>query len=52
MIDLYDYVFNSKEEIPEKVVDETGAVLTPCRPETCEGNGMHSDHEICCDECN
>lgn len=43
MIDLYDYVFNSEEDIPEKVVDETGAVLTPCRPETCEGNGMHSD---------
>lgn len=52
MIDLYDYVFNSEEDIPEKVVDETGAVLTPCRAETCEGNGMHSDHEICCDECN
>ena len=52
MIDLYDYVFNSEEDIPEKVVDETGAVLTPCRPETCEGNGMHSDHEICCDESN
>ena len=46
MIDLYDYVFNSEEDIPEKVVDETGAVLTPCHPETCEGNGMHSDHEI------
>ena len=40
MIDLYDYVFNSEEDIPEKVVDETGAVLTPCRPETCEGNGV------------
>ena len=52
MIDLYDYVFNSEEEIPEKVVDETGAVMTPCLPENCEGNGMHSDHEICCDECN
>lgn len=51
-IDLYEYVFNSDEEIPDKIIDVTGAVLTPCRPETCEGNGFHPNHEICCDECN
>lgn len=38
-----------KEEI--KFIDPTGAILTPGFPENCQGNGEHSDFEICCDNC-
>lgn len=35
----------------EFITDPTGAVLTPGKPETCQGNGKHDRYEICCDEC-
>lgn len=32
-------------------VDVTGAVLTPGKPDDCQGNGRHPEFECCCDEC-
>ena len=40
-----------EEKIPEKITDITGAILTPGKPEKCQGNGEHKDFECCCDEC-
>lgn len=35
----------------DKILDVTGAELTPGKPDECQGNGEHPDFEICCDEC-
>ena len=37
-------------EIPKKVIDVTGVVLTPGEPDACLGNGKQG-FECCCDEC-
>ena len=50
--DLKKFVSEAEEPIPETALDSSGAVLTPGKPKTCEGNGSHSGYEICCDECN
>lgn len=42
----------SEKKIPEKVTDVTGAILTPAKPEKCQGNGEYKGFECCCDECN
>ena len=36
----------------EKIIDVTGAELTPGEPEHCQGNGEDPRFECCCDECN
>ena len=38
------------KEIPKKVIDVTGVVLTPGKPDVCLGNGEQG-FECCCDEC-
>lgn len=38
------------EVIPEKVIDITGAELTPGKHDVCLGNGKQGI-ECCCDEC-
>lgn len=50
--DLKKFVSESEEKLPETFPDDSGAVLTPGRPQTCEGNGKDERFEICCDECN
>ena len=35
----------------DKILDVTGAELTPGDPERCQGNGKDPRFEICCDEC-
>lgn len=50
--DLNKFISKAEEQIPETVLDSSGAVLTPGKPKTCEGNGSHEGYEICCDECN
>ena len=50
MIDLYDYVFNSEEDIPEKVVDETGGCIYAYRALPFEffiQNKLGSHYEYC-----
>ena len=37
-------------KIQEKVIDVTGAELTPGEPDVCLGNGKQG-FECCCDEC-
>lgn len=37
--------------LPDSVADITGAILTPGKPDECQGNGKNPDFEICCDEC-
>ena len=37
--DLHKFVSEAEEKIPETVSDSSGAVLTPGKPQTCEGNG-------------
>ena len=37
-------------KIQEKVIDVTGAELTPGKPDVCLGNGKQG-FECCCDEC-
>ncbi len=49
--DLHKFVSEAEEKIPETVSDSSGAVLTPGKPQTCEGNGNNDSYEICCDEC-
>ena len=48
---LHKFVSEAEEKIPETVSDSSGAVLTPGKPQTCEGNGSNDAYEICCDEC-
>lgn len=38
------------EVFPEKVIDITGAELTPSKHDVCLGNGKQG-FECCCDEC-
>ena len=40
-----------EENIPEEAIDVTGAILTPGKPEKCQGNGEHKGFDCCCDEC-
>ncbi len=40
-----------ENRMPETDIDITGAVLTPGKPELCQGNGKNPDFECCCDEC-
>lgn len=49
--DLHKFVSEAEEKILETVSDSSGAVLTPGKPQTCEGNGSNDSYEICCDEC-
>ena len=49
--DLHKFVSEAEVKIPETVSDSSGAVLTPGKPQTCEGNGSNDAYEICCDEC-
>ena len=39
-----------RKNIQKKVIDITGAELTPGKPAACLGNG-EQDFECCCDEC-
>ena len=39
--DLHKFVSEADEKIPETVSDSSGAVLTPGKPQTCEGNGSN-----------
>ena len=38
------------KDIPRKIIDITGVVLTPGKPDVCLGNGEQG-FECCCDEC-
>ena len=42
---------NDKKYIPDELIDETGAILSPGEPDICQGNGLHPEYECCCDEC-
>lgn len=50
--DLKKFVSEAEEEMPNTFPDDSGAILTPGRPENCQGNGKDEHFEICCDECN
>ena len=40
---LHKFVSEAEEKIPETVSDSSGAVLTPGKPQTCEGNGSNDE---------
>ena len=42
----------SEAEETVLVRDPTGAILSPGKPEICQGNGENPHFEICCDNCN
>lgn len=48
--------FSPERNLPETTIDVTGTVLSPGKPDICNGNGRTFDKngdliECCCDEC-
>lgn len=41
----------AKDFLDSALIDPTGAILAPGRPDLCEGNGEDPRYEICCDNC-